>query len=133
MRYLTAGEIAHINHRLLGLETPLDFGLLESAAGLPQQSAFGVDAYPGMHLKAAALFRSLIRNHPFLDGNKRTAVTAVNVFYGLNGWELVMEDGPLVALALDVATGQFDIPTIAGVFKQWTFVLWTDEEPPPED
>jgi hypothetical protein len=51
MRYLAAGEIVHINHRLLGSETPLDFGLLESAAGLPQQSAFGVDAYPDMHLK----------------------------------------------------------------------------------
>jgi hypothetical protein len=43
------------------------------------------------------------------------------------------DDGLLVGLALDVATGQLDIVTIAGIFKQWTFVLWDGEDSPSEN
>ena len=52
-----------------------DFGLLESAALRPQQTVAGHDAYPTLEEKAAALMHSLIRNHPFVDGNGRTSRT----------------------------------------------------------
>jgi death-on-curing family protein len=61
-------------------------GLLESAVGRPFQSAFGQDIYPNVVHKAAALFHSLVSNHPFHDGNKRTAVVAVEHFLLANGF-----------------------------------------------
>jgi death-on-curing protein len=63
---------------------------------------------------------SLIRNHPFLDGNKRTAVLSVIVFYNLNGYAIDAAQGEVVALAVDVAEGQVDVEGIAGVLKDWS-------------
>ncbi len=119
MRYLTAGELVRINEAEAGPELLADFGLLESAALRPQQSVFGADAYPDIHTKAAALMHSLIRNHPFVDGNKRTAVLAARLFYNLNGWDLHVEPGDLVALAVDIAEGQIDVAGIAAIVKGW--------------
>jgi death-on-curing protein len=76
VRYLTASEVMLVNEQEVGPELLADFGLLEAAVLRPQQSVFGSDAYPDMHTKAAAMMHSLIRNHAFIDGNKRTAVLA---------------------------------------------------------
>lgn len=119
MRYLTVGEVAEINERLLGPDRLSDFGLLESAVMRPQQTVFGSDAYPDVHSKAAALLHSLARNHPFVDGNKRTALLAVTLFYGLNGWRLRMDSTSAVALMVDVAEGLLDVPAIAGMLKSY--------------
>ena len=67
-------------------------GLLESAVARPFQSAFGEDAYPQIVDKAVALFHSLIANHPFHDGNKRTAVTALQHFLLANGFILFLRN-----------------------------------------
>lgn len=126
-RYLTPDELGEINTSIVGPGRLRDFGLLESAAARPQQSAFGADAFPTLHEKAAALFHGLIRSHPFLDGNKRTAVIAVGVFYNLNGWWLTTTDEALVALAIDVAEGLIDVVGIAGRLKDMTRPLDTDQ------
>lgn len=120
MRYLTVEEIIAISEAEVGPNLLKDFGLLESAVMRPQQSVFGEDAYPDVQSKAAALFHSLTRNHPFQDGNKRTAVVALVMFYGLNGWSLEIEQGEMVALAVDAAEGQLDVSAIAGILKQRT-------------
>lgn len=86
-----------------------DFGLLEAAVLRPQQTVFGSDAYPDLHTKAAAMLHSLIRNHPFVDGNKRTAILSMIVFYNLNGHAIEVSEEELVALALDAAEGQVDV------------------------
>jgi death on curing protein len=96
-----------------------DFGLLESAVLRPQQTAFGADAYQDVHGKAAALLHSLVNNHPFIDGDKRTGVLAMIVFYGLNGWELETDQESLVTLAIDTATGRLDVEAIAATLKGW--------------
>ena len=62
----------------------------------------------------------MARNHPFVDGNKRTAWSATNVFYLVNGFDLVVEAGDVVAIMVDIAEGQLDVPTIAALLKQWT-------------
>jgi death-on-curing protein len=116
-RYLTAEDIVRLNEMVVGGQPIVDFGLLESAALRPQQSVGGQDAYPDLHAKAAALFHSLCRNHAFVNGNKRTAVVAVGVFYGLNGWSLDMDQGEIVALAVDAAEGQLDVTGIAKVLE----------------
>jgi len=128
VRYLTAGDLIKINEIEVGEGLLADFGLLESAALRPQQTVLGGDAYTDIHTKAAALMHSLIRNHPFVDGNKRTGVLSARLFYNLNGWDLRVEPGDLVALALNIAEGQIDVEHIAGVLKGWARELYLPEE-----
>ena len=108
-----------INEAEIGPDLLADFGLLEAAVLRPQQTVFGSDAYPDIHTKAAAMFHSLIRSHPFIDGNKRTAVLSMIVFYNLNGYAIEVNQEELVALALDAAEGQIDVEAIAGTLKGW--------------
>ncbi|MGU3499475.1 type II toxin-antitoxin system death-on-curing family toxin [Mycobacterium sp. C31M] len=80
---LTAGSIA------FGAELAVrDYGLLDAAGARPQATVFGVDAYPQLWDKAAALLQSLARNHALVDGNKRTAWAAAWTFLFINGVEL---------------------------------------------
>lgn len=62
-----------------------DYGLLDAAVARPRATAFGLDAYPDLFTKAAALLQSLARNHAFVDGNKRTAWAAAWTFLAING------------------------------------------------
>lgn len=127
MRYLTVDEILQINASFVGPDQLRDFGLLESAVFRPQQAFLGADPYPDAHAKAAALVHSLIRNHPFVDGNKRTAMAAMVIFYGLNGWMLRADDEDIIALALDVAGGLLDVTAIVGRLKDWAVELDPDQ------
>jgi death on curing protein len=119
--YLTTDSIQMLNEHFVGPDMLRDFGLLESAAMRPQQSAFGEDAHPSIHEKAATLLYGLARNHPFVDGNKRTAWAATSTFYQINGYFLHVEDGAVVGLVVDVAEGQVDVQNIATVLKSWAF------------
>lgn len=80
---LTAGTAA------VGQELKVaDYGLLEAAVARPQATVYGLDAYPDLFTKAAALLQSLVRNHALVDGNKRTAWAAAWTFLFINGVEL---------------------------------------------
>jgi death-on-curing protein len=105
-----------------------DFGLLDSAVMRPQATAFGADAYPSLHEKAGALLQSLARNHPFVDGNKRTAWATTEIFYQLNGHVLSVDDDQIVGLVIDVAEGFADVPHIAGRLKEWATPFPTPDE-----
>ena len=78
---------------------------LEGILALPKQSAGGRAAYPTIFDKAAVLLRSMILNHPFVDGNKRMGVAATLDFLYLNDEIVCATDGELVRLALGLATG----------------------------
>lgn len=85
-----------------------DYGLLESAVARPQATVFGSEAYPDIHTKAGALLHSLCRNHALVDGNKRLAWTACQVFLGLNGeWVTASEDDRF-GFMIAVASGAID-------------------------
>jgi death-on-curing protein len=90
--------------------TVSDYGLLESAVARPRTTAFGLDAYPTLLTKAAALMQSLARNHALVDGNKRTAWAAAWTFLTINGIELCpgFDIDAAELLVLDVATGSED-------------------------
>jgi len=79
-------------------------GLLESAVARPFQSAFGEYAYPTTFEKAVALFHSLIANHPFQDGNKRTAVIALNHFLLANDYWHYISNAGVYAIATRTAS-----------------------------
>ena len=78
---------------------------------------------PDIHTKAAAMMHSLIRNHPFVDGNKRTGVLSMILFYNLNGYAVEAEQEEVIALALDIAEGPIDVEGIAGTLKNWVSPL----------
>ncbi|MGC9397243.1 MAG: type II toxin-antitoxin system death-on-curing family toxin [Anaerolineae bacterium] len=92
MRYLTLNEILFLYRRVIqesgGAAGIRDLGLLESALAQPRQTYGGVELYPSIAKKAAALGFSLIRNHPFIDGNKRIGHAAMEMFLVLNGYEI---------------------------------------------
>ncbi|QKW27772.1 type II toxin-antitoxin system death-on-curing family toxin [Streptomyces seoulensis] len=85
-----------------------DAGLLESAVHRPSAAMFGQEAYPDLLDKAAALLQSLAINHPFVDGNKRTAWTSCVVFLALNGVQLRPDIDAAEHLVIAVATGSLD-------------------------
>jgi death-on-curing protein len=94
-----------------GLTGIRDEGLLESALARPLNLA----AYhtPDCADLAAAYGYGIARNHPFLDGNKRTAFVAIELFLAMNGYELIAEDADCVLTMFALAAGELDEPALA--------------------
>ncbi|MCV7281711.1 Fic family protein [Mycolicibacterium flavescens] len=87
--YLDRDDVLVAGAAAVGVELRVsDYGLLDAAVARPQATAFGVDAYPGLFTKAAALLQSLARNYALVDGNKRIAWAATWTFLYINGVEL---------------------------------------------
>ncbi len=83
-----------------------DDGLLDSALNAPFQTFAGTELYPTLIEKAARLGYSLIKNHAFVDGNKRIGAHTMLVFLALNGIEVEYEDRDFIQLVLGVAAGE---------------------------
>lgn len=83
-----------------------DAGLFASALLRPQTSIGGVDAYPTVHLKAAAMAESLARNHSLVDGNKRACWILTKLFLLLNGVHLRADTASIVAFVADIVAGR---------------------------
>jgi death-on-curing protein len=111
--YLTVGDLLEIADGVIGEVAVRDVGLLAAAAGRPQATVFGQDAYPTFDDKAAALLHLLVRNHALVDGNKRLAWSATRVFCLLNGYDLrsTTDDGE--RLVVSAAAGEIDVPDIS--------------------
>ncbi len=93
-----------------------DVGLMESALAKPVNlAAYGE---PDAADLAAAYGFGLARNHPFVDGNKRTAFVAVELFLALNGWVLNASDADCVLTMLALAAGEIDEPTFAAWLRE---------------
>ena len=128
MRYLTPDELIYINeqlpdeiHKILkGKQRVRDMGLLEAAALRPSTSAFGADAYPTPQEKAAALLHSLARNHPFADGNKRTATIGAIFMLEVNGLCVTWKPEEALAHIAAIAEGKLSVPE---------FAAWLPTEP----
>ena len=112
MRYLTLGEVLEVHRMVMGSGAKSiairDLPALESAVSQPQVTFEGASLYVTLAEKAAALCFSLVSNHPFLDGNKRTAHAAMETFLVLNGHEIVASVDEQESLMLAVASGQCD-------------------------
>jgi death-on-curing protein len=109
-RHLTLREITEIARVAFGRPPALRAaGLLESAVHRPRARMFGVPAYQDVYEQAAALLHALATNHPFVDGNKRTAWLAAATFLAANGVDLADADRDLAYdLVIDVAAGTAD-------------------------
>ena len=122
MIFLDLEALLHVAERAIGAKPVVrDHGLLESALGRPRASAFGSDAYTGIHQKAAALLHSLARNHALVDGNKRLALAATIAFYGVNGLQLTLSNDEAYEFVMNVAGGELDdVAKIAAVLESGT-------------
>jgi len=107
--FLSVSDVMDIHRQLIdefGGDSGLrDRGLLESAVSMPQSAFGGQDLHSGLAEKAAAYHFHLCANHPFVDGNKRVAVTVAEVFLLINGHELVCDDEEIEELTIGVASG----------------------------
>ena len=114
MILLDVDDLVHIAERALPAVDVRDAGLLEAAVARPSASAFGEDAYPTLHEKAAALLHSLVRSHALVDGNKRLGLASIIAFYGMNGFRLTFTNDEAYDLIVAVAAGELDdVSTIA--------------------
>lgn len=85
-----------------------DAGLLESALAQPQATFAGLLLHPTIPAQAAAYLYHLAMNHPFIDGNKRTAFAAMDTFLELNGCELNLTDDQTYELVIQVVEGRMN-------------------------
>ncbi len=121
MYYLTAEDILYIHFRLIedygGSHGIRDENRLKSVVEAPKQTAFGVEQYPDIFLKAAVYSRNLIADHLFVDGNKRSGIASASTLLLKNGYKLIAEPKELEDFAVKIAVKHLDIPEIADWFK----------------
>jgi death-on-curing protein len=115
--FLTLDEVlaihAHQVARYGGTLGLRDRGLLESALAMPKATFAGELLHPTREEQAAAYLFHLVKNHPFLDGNKRVALVCSLAFLRLQGTRIVATDAELVALVLGVAEGRVSRAEVA--------------------
>lgn len=120
--YLDLDDLLEIAREAVGKHVVVgDYGLLKSALARPRASVFGQDAYPDLHLKAAALLHSVARNHALADGNKRLAWTACRTFLAVNGQWIGASEDERFAFVVRVATGVLDLDDIAEQLRSWSY------------
>ena len=109
MKRLTIAQIKSMHSALIlttgGMDGIRDEGLLDSAVSNPFQTFDGNYLYPTLQAKAAQLGFSLVKDHPFIDGNKRIGILVMLVFLEINGLFVHSTDEELVALGLGLADG----------------------------
>ena len=119
MRYVTLGEVVELHRRLLqatgGAAGIRDFSALESAVAQPKATFDGVDLYPTLVDKGAALCLALVQGHPFVDGNKRVGHAT---FLVLNGTEVEAPIDAQERLMLDLAAGRLDRSQLTDWLRQ---------------
>jgi death-on-curing protein len=112
VRYLTLNAVLEVHRQVMaqsgGAEGLMHLSALESALAQPQRTFGGEDLYPTLVDKAAAFGYALIKNHPFLDGNKRTGHAAMEVFLVLNGYEIRATVDEQEHVILRVAASEMD-------------------------
>lgn len=121
VKYLSEAEIIAVNEEMVskygGLAGVRDLHLLKAAVGRPQISVFFEDAYKSIFDKAAALFHSIINNHPFLDGNKRTSLFSAVLFLDYNGWYVQFEREEAVRFTMEAHNDKWSVEPISKWLK----------------
>jgi death-on-curing protein len=112
MKYPNLKQVLRIHTRVIdefgGDPSLRDQGMLESAVAQPRASFGGKQLYPTLADKAAALAYSLVMNHPFSDGNKRTGYGAMMMFLSRNGHTIRASIDERESVFLRLAAGELD-------------------------
>ncbi|MFO7680718.1 MAG: type II toxin-antitoxin system death-on-curing family toxin [Chloroflexota bacterium] len=120
--YLAAQQVLFIHARLIaatgGEHGVRDLSLLQSAVARSQATFDGKDLYSDLFLKAAALLESLAQNHPFVDGNKRTAITSAALFLLRNGRSLQTTNSDLETFTFHIVNNHPPLEEVAAWFEK---------------
>lgn len=124
LNYLSEAELIAVNYEMVskygGLHGVRDLNFVRLAIGRPQMSAGLKDAYPTIYLKAAAMFHSIINNHPFFDGNKRTSLFSVVLFLEYNGCKINFTKKEGIEFTLRAHNNDWSVEQIADWIKKHT-------------
>ena len=91
-----------------GLKGIRDIKLLASAMKRPYSGAFDDEFYPSVTLKAAALIEGIVKNHPFLDGNKRTAYVILRLFLNEHGKDILADEDDKYDMVMRIANSEIE-------------------------
>jgi death-on-curing protein len=120
--FLSLDEIVEIHRdqidRYGGEPGIRDVGLLQSAAAMPRAAFGGKFLHSDIYEMAAAYLFHIVRNHPFVDGNKRTGAVAAVVFLAINGVELQAGDEAFEGLVVSAAAGKIGKKAIAAFLRE---------------
>ncbi|MEO8637746.1 MAG: type II toxin-antitoxin system death-on-curing family toxin [Candidatus Taylorbacteria bacterium] len=122
IRYLTSEEVLIIHARIVdatgGLHGVRDISRIASMIERPKQQFGGEDLYPTLFLKSAVYFEVSAYHHPFVDGNKRTAIALGARFLFLNGYDLATTDENLEEFVIECVIKKNDLQVIAKWFEK---------------
>lgn len=117
IKYLTVEEILRLHFQIIedfgGSHGVRDEGRLLSVVEAPRQNVFSKKQYPTLYDKAAVYVRNIIGDHPFSDGNKRTAITVCGIFLSRNGCALLAQPKELEEFTIKISTHHLGIDEIA--------------------
>lgn len=121
LKYLTLEEVLRLHFQLIedyrGSHGVRDEHRLKSVIDAPREDAFDKAQYSSIYEKAAVYLRNIIGDHPFTDGNKRTAVTVCGIFLARNDHALIVNPKELEDFAVSIATDHLYIEHIASWLK----------------
>lgn len=127
--FLTAGEILRLHYQIIedygGTHGVRDENRLKSVIEAPKQQAFGHEQYPLVYDKAAVYLRNIIGDHPFSDGNKRTAVTVCAIFLARNDLRIQSTPKELEDFAVRVATEHVSVGEVAAWLEAYCLMIQT--------
>jgi len=124
MNTITLGQLLQV-HVLVASATGgsmglRDLGRLEAAIATQTQTVFGEELYPSIFDKAAAMVRTIIADHPFIDGNKRTGMLTGLVLLEINSQQFIAKPSEVEDFAVSIAIDKLDIPAIASWLREHT-------------
>jgi len=118
---LSPEQVLFLHSRLIvetgGMHGVRDLSMLLSALGRPFATFDASELYPDLFTKTATLFDSLVRNHPFVDGNKRTAIASAGLFLRINGYRLIVQNQEMVLFTIACAQSQQSFEQITEWFR----------------
>lgn len=122
IKYLDISEVYEIHEKMLkiggGRSGVRDFTLIHSATERPKASFSGKLLYSNIWFQSAALIQSLIKNHPFEDGNKRTGFFSTLRFLNINGWDIKANEGKIYEFVLQIDTKNLPLEQISSWLKK---------------
>lgn len=122
IKFLSPQQVLFIHNRAVkrfgGAFGIRDLGLIESAVARPQSGFGGEYLYKNIYDMAAALLQSILKNHPFIDGNKRTALSSTAIFLKVNGYKLINNHQEEVEFAVSVDNSNLTLEQISAWLKQ---------------
>ncbi len=121
IEFLTLAEVIEIHSdqigRYGGTDGTRDIGLLSSAVAIPYASFSGDFLHSDIYAMAAAYAFHICRNHPFFDGNKRTALATALVFLEINGISISDLEGKLYEATINIASGKINKEDFANILR----------------